>query len=48
MDSGPGTLRRHAVTESGRLRDTVYHSVIAEEWPAVRAGLEARLGRAPR
>jgi RimJ/RimL family protein N-acetyltransferase len=38
-----GTLRRHMITESGRVRDTVYFSVIAEEWPAVRQQLEARL-----
>lgn len=39
-----GTLRRHMVTCSGRLRDSVYYSVIKEEWPAVRARLNARLG----
>jgi RimJ/RimL family protein N-acetyltransferase len=39
-----GVLRRHMVTESGRIRDTVYFSVIAEEWPVVEAGLIARLG----
>jgi RimJ/RimL family protein N-acetyltransferase len=38
-----GVLRRHMVTESGRIRDTVYFSVIAEEWPTVEAGLRARL-----
>lgn len=38
-----GTLRRHMVTEAGRVRDTVYFSVTWEEWPAVRAHLAARL-----
>ena len=38
-----GVLRRHTITETGRVRDTVYFSVLAEEWPAVRARLEARL-----
>ena len=38
-----GTLRRHMVTESGHVRDTVYFSILAEEWPAVRARLDARL-----
>jgi RimJ/RimL family protein N-acetyltransferase len=38
-----GTLRHHMITESGRVRDTVYFSILAGEWPAVRAGLEARL-----
>jgi RimJ/RimL family protein N-acetyltransferase len=38
-----GILRNHMVTASGRLRDSVYFSILPEEWPAVRAGLEARL-----
>lgn len=38
-----GVLRRHKVTWTGHVRDTVVFSVIEEEWPAVRAGLEARL-----
>jgi RimJ/RimL family protein N-acetyltransferase len=40
-----GILRNHMVTESGRLRHSVYYSVIREEWPAVRDGLRARLAR---
>ena len=38
-----GTLRRHTRTWDGRLRDSVYFSVIAEEWPDVRARLDAML-----
>jgi RimJ/RimL family protein N-acetyltransferase len=38
-----GLLRRHKITWTGRVRDTVIFSVTDEEWPAVRAGLEARL-----
>lgn len=38
-----GTLRKHMVTYDGFIRDTVYFSVVAEEWPRVRAGLESRL-----
>jgi len=38
-----GIFRHHSICESGRLRDTVYYSILREEWPAVRAGLEARL-----
>lgn len=38
-----GRLRSHMVTASGRVRDTVYFSVIAEEWPAVRRRLEEML-----
>ena len=40
-----GILRNHMVTESGRLRHSVYYSVIRDEWPAVRDGLRARLER---
>jgi RimJ/RimL family protein N-acetyltransferase len=39
-----GILRSHMVTWSGRLRDTVYFSVIAPEWPEVKANLEAKMG----
>ena len=38
-----GTFRRHMVLPDGHIRDTVYFSVIKEEWPAVRDGLIARL-----
>jgi|CXWL01.1.fsa_nt_gi RimJ/RimL family protein N-acetyltransferase len=38
-----GTLRKHMVLGDGFTRDTVYFSVLAEEWPKVRARLEARL-----
>lgn len=40
-----GILRRHMITESGRVRDTVYYSILSDEWPAVRAALEAKLER---
>lgn len=40
-----GRLRQHIVTASGRLRDTVYVSILDAEWPAVRARLDARLAR---
>ena len=38
-----GVFRQHVVTNSGRIRDTVYYSILSREWPAVRAGLEAKL-----
>jgi RimJ/RimL family protein N-acetyltransferase len=38
-----GVLRRHTRREDGTFRDTVVFSVLADEWPAVRVGLEARL-----
>lgn len=40
-----GVLRAHAVTESGRIRDTIYFSVLAPEWPSVKKALESRLAR---
>jgi RimJ/RimL family protein N-acetyltransferase len=39
-----GTLRHHMICADGRYRDTVYYSVIAPEWPAVKAALETKLG----
>lgn len=41
-----GTLRRHVLTWSGRVRDTVYFSILDSEWPGVKMNLEAKL--APR
>jgi RimJ/RimL family protein N-acetyltransferase len=41
-----GTLRRHVVIASGRIRDSVYYSVIWDEWPAVRERLAARVDAA--
>jgi N-acetyltransferase len=38
-----GVLRRHRVTWTGHIRDTLVFSVTDEEWPAVRARLEARV-----
>ena len=38
-----GIFRNHMITASGRVRHTVYFSIIDSEWPAVKAGLEATL-----
>ena len=38
-----GTFRQHLYTASGRARDMVYFSILATEWPSVKAGLLARL-----
>lgn len=38
-----GVLRKHTMTYSGRIRDTVYFSILDDEWPAAKAGLEAKL-----
>jgi len=40
-----GVLRSHMITASGRVRDSVYFSIVAAEWPAVKVGLEAKLAR---
>jgi RimJ/RimL family protein N-acetyltransferase len=39
-----GTFRNHMITASGRIRHTVYFSIIDSEWPAAKARLEAILG----
>jgi RimJ/RimL family protein N-acetyltransferase len=38
-----GIHRAHMVRPEGRLRDTAWFSVLREEWPDVRDGLDARL-----
>ena len=38
-----GILRQDRVTWTGRIRDTVIFSILADEWPAVRERLDARL-----
>jgi len=40
-----GIFRNHMVMPEGRMRHSAYYSVIDEEWPAVRAGLERSLAR---
>lgn len=38
-----GILRRHVLTDTGRMRDTVYFSILDDEWPDVKGRLEVRL-----
>lgn len=38
-----GTLRRHVITWTGRVRDSVYFSILDSEWTAVKRRLEAKL-----
>ena len=38
-----GTLRSHMIVETGRIRDSVYFSIIEQEWPDVKHRLEARM-----
>jgi RimJ/RimL family protein N-acetyltransferase len=40
-----GTLRKHAITSTGRVRDDVYYSILDEEWPDVKANLLERRDR---
>ena len=38
-----GTLRRHGITWTGRVRDSVYFSILDAEWPEVKARLLYKL-----
>ncbi len=40
-----GIHRKHMRRADGSLRDTAWFSVVRDEWPSVRAGLEARIAR---
>ena len=39
-----GIFRRHVICSDGHQRDTVYFSILADEWPAIKARLQTRLG----
>jgi RimJ/RimL family protein N-acetyltransferase len=38
-----GVFRNHMIMPGGRLRHSAYYSVVSEEWPAVKARLEAAI-----
>jgi N-acetyltransferase len=38
-----GVLRNHLITWTGRTRSSAIFSILTDEWPTVRAGLDARL-----
>ncbi len=40
-----GIFRHHMITESDRLRDTVYFSIVDDEWPDVKARLQVLLAK---
>jgi RimJ/RimL family protein N-acetyltransferase len=40
-----GLLRAHFPATDGGIRDTALYSILAAEWPALKAGLTARLAR---
>jgi RimJ/RimL family protein N-acetyltransferase len=39
-----GTFRNHVITWTGRIRHSVYFSIIDSEWPGVKAHLQKKLG----
>ncbi len=39
-----GTFRNHMITAGGRIRHTVYFSVVDSEWPKVKSRLQAMMG----
>ncbi len=41
-----GIFRNHMITASGRVRDTVWFSIIESEWPQIKLELERKLVRA--
>jgi RimJ/RimL family protein N-acetyltransferase len=43
-----GVFRKHIVTASGRIRDTIWFSIIDSEWPQVKSDLERKLSARPR
>ncbi len=40
-----GIFRQHVICDSGRLRDTVYFSILDNEWQSVKENLARKLGR---
>ncbi|MFY7761640.1 GNAT family N-acetyltransferase [Aquidulcibacter sp.] len=40
-----GIFRRHLLLPDGQWRDTAWFSILRDEWPKVKTGLEARLAR---
>lgn len=38
-----GILRRHIITEAGRIRDTIYYSILDTEWQSVKNNLQTKL-----
>lgn len=38
-----GVARKHMIVHGGRVRDSVYYSIVDDEWPRIRASLEEKL-----
>ena len=43
-----GVRRAHTLASDGSVRDSVYFSIVRDEWPAVQSALAARLAPDPR
>jgi RimJ/RimL family protein N-acetyltransferase len=43
-----GVMRKHMIVQDGYQRDSVYFSIVDDEWPAVKEKLQARLNPATR
>jgi RimJ/RimL family protein N-acetyltransferase len=41
-----GVLRQHMVMPDGRVRDSVMHAIVRDDWPGLKSRLEARLAGA--
>ncbi|MEO1434393.1 MAG: GNAT family N-acetyltransferase [Bacteroidota bacterium] len=41
--SEEGTLRKHTINVDGYVRDTIYFSILREEWPTIKSNLSSRL-----
>ncbi len=40
-----GILRQHMITDTGRFRDSVYFSILDNEWPQIKPELQRKLGK---
>ena len=42
-----GILRKHTLTWTGRYRDSIYYSILDDEWPQVKARLQTLISERP-
>lgn len=43
--SREGVFRKHMIVQNDYVRDSVYFSITTDDWPEIKQGLRARLGR---
>jgi RimJ/RimL family protein N-acetyltransferase len=43
-----GIFRKHMIVQNGYVRDSVYYSIVADEWPRIKADLLSKLASRPR